>query len=83
MARRGARSGLRDPVNFFETLRPTRRACTDQLRNLTILGAEYRAMLALIGAMDAAADLFTGKPNFYLFSTQPDLIGPGKPDAGA
>jgi hypothetical protein len=36
MTQRHTRSGLRDPIAFFEGLRPARQACIDQLRNAPI-----------------------------------------------
>jgi len=75
MSARNVRSGLRDPVAFFEALRPARQACTDELRNLRPSGPDYHMMAVIISALDAAAEFFTKQRSFYTISRQPDVIG--------
>jgi hypothetical protein len=65
MTQRHSRSGLRDPIAFFEGLRPARQACTDQLRNLRPSSPEYHMMFVIIAAMDVAAEFFTRQRSFY------------------
>lgn len=65
MTQRHGRAGLRDPIAFFEGLRPARQACIDQLRNLRPSGPEYHMMFVVIAAMDVAAEFFTRQRSFY------------------
>jgi hypothetical protein len=74
MSRRSVRSGLSDPIAFFESLRPARQACVDQLRNLGPSGAEHHMMFVIISAIDVAAEFFTKRRSFY-FSGNSDMIG--------
>lgn len=81
MTARHARSGLGNPVAFFEALRPAREACTGELRNLGPNGPGYHMMLVIISALDVAAEFFTKQRSFYTVSRQPDVIGRNLPDA--
>lgn len=65
MTQRHSRSGLRDPIAFFEGLRPARQACIDQLRNLRPSSPEYHMMFVIIAAMDVAAEFFTRQRSFF------------------
>jgi len=65
MTQRHCRSGLRDPIAFFEGLRPARQACIDQLRNLRPSSPEYHMMFVIIAAMDVAAEFFTRQRSFF------------------
>lgn len=65
MTQRHGRSGLSDPIAFFEGLRPARQACIDQLRNLRPSSPEYHMMFVIIAAMDVAAEFFTRQRSFY------------------
>lgn len=65
MTQRHGRAGLRDPVAFFEGLRPARQACIEQLRNLRPSGPDYHMMFVIIAAMDVAAEFFTRRRSFY------------------
>jgi hypothetical protein len=65
MTQRHSRSGLRDPVAFFEGLHPARQACIDQLRNLRPSSPEYHMMFVIIAAMDVAAEFFTRQRSFF------------------
>ena len=79
MSPRNARSGLRDPAAFFESLRPARQACTDQLRSLRPSGPDYHMIFVIIAALDAAAEFFTKQRGFYTVSQNPDMIGRNLP----
>lgn len=81
MSARGGRSGLSDPVAFFEALRPARQACVDALRGLGPSGPSYHMMFVIISALDVAAEFFTKRRSFYTVSQQPDMIGRRLPDA--
>ncbi len=83
MSARNARSGLQNPVAFFEGLRPARQACTDELRNLRPSGPGYHMLFVIISALDVAAEFFTKQRSFYTVSSNPDLIGRNRADAGA
>ncbi|WP_426043720.1 hypothetical protein [Caulobacter sp. DWR3-1-2] len=74
MSPRNNRSGLRDPVTFFESLRPARQACIDQLRNLRPSGPDYHMMAVVISAVDAAAEYFTKQRGFYTVGRNSDMI---------
>ena len=78
---RSVRSGLNDPVAFFEALRPARQACVDELRNLGPSGPSYHMMFVIISALDVAAEFFTKQRSFYTVGRQPDVIGRKLPDA--
>lgn len=81
MTARGGRSGLQDPVAFFENLRPARQACVEQLRNLGPSGPSYHMMFVIISALDVAAEFFTKQRSFYTVSRMPDVIGRNLPNA--
>ncbi len=74
MSPRNARSGLRDPVAFFEALRPARQACTDQLRSLRPSGPDYHMIFVIISALDAGAEFFTKQRGFYTVGSNSDMI---------
>ena len=80
MSARNGRTGLSDPVAFFEDLRPAREACVGQLRNLRPTSPQYHMMFVIIAAIDVAAEFFTQRRSFY-FSGNPDVIGRNRPDA--
>lgn len=65
MTQRHRRSGLHDPIAFFEGLRPARQACVEQLRNLRPSSPEYHMMFVMIAAMDVAAEFFTRQRSFF------------------
>jgi hypothetical protein len=65
MTQRHSRSGLREPIAFFEGLRPARQACIEQLRHLRPSGPEYHMMFVIIAAMDVAAEFFTRQRSFF------------------
>jgi hypothetical protein len=71
---RSVRGGLSDPVTFFESLRPARQACIEQLRSLRPFGPDYHMLSVVISGLDAAAEYFTKRRSFYVTSN-PDVIG--------
>lgn len=78
MTQRHSRSGLRDPITFFEGLRPARQACIEQLRNLRPPSPEYHMIFVIIAAMYVAAEFFTRQRSFYAVSA---VIRPAPADA--
>jgi hypothetical protein len=78
MTARGTRGGLQDPAVFFESLRPAREACVDQLRHLRPATSHYHMMFVIIAAIDVAAEFFTKRRSFY-FGSNPDMIGRNAP----
>ncbi len=74
MTPRHTRSGMRDPVAFFNTLRPARQACVEQLRDLPVGGPHYAMIQVVIAAMDVAAEFFTKQRSFFTHGF-PDQIG--------
>ena len=79
MTRRHVRSGLSNPVAFFEALRPARQACVEQLRNLRPSGPDYHMMFVIIAAMDVAAEFFTKQRSFFTVGVT-GVIGGRIPD---
>ena len=77
MTQRHGRTGLRDPVTFFEGLRPARQACVEQLRNLRATSPEYHMMFVIIAALDVAAEFFTRQRSFCTVGA----ASPGRTDA--
>lgn len=77
MTQRHVRSGLSNPVAFFEALRPARQACVEQLRNLRPSGPDYHMMFVIIAAMDVAAEFFTKQRSFYTVGVSGGLGGSG------
>jgi hypothetical protein len=80
VTQRHGRAGLHDPVGFFEGLRPARRACVEQLRNLRPTSPEYHMMFVVIAAMDVAAEFFTRQRSFYTVGAGV-VARPGRTDA--
>lgn len=74
MTRRHSRAGMTDPVGFFESLRPTRMACIQQLRDLPPTGPHYTMIQVIIAALDVAAEFFTQQRGFYTVGSG-DQIG--------
>lgn len=83
MTARHTRSGLSNPVAFFDALRPAREACTGELRNLPPFGPHYNMLSVIIAAIDVAAEFFTKQRGFYTVGQQPDMIGRKRLDPGS
>jgi hypothetical protein len=81
MALRHTRSGLSNPIAFFEGLRPARQACIEQLRNLRPSGPDYHMMFVIIAALDVAAEFFTKQRSFYTVGATGMIGGRTSPDA--
>lgn len=65
MTQRHTRSGMRNPELFFESLRPARMACVQQLRDLPPNGPHYKMIQVVVAALDVAAEFFTQQRDFY------------------
>ncbi|MET3663913.1 hypothetical protein [Caulobacter sp. 1776] len=66
MTRRHSRAGMRDPEAFFESLRPARAACVQQLRDLPPNGPHYKMLQVIVAALDVGAAFFTDQRDFYI-----------------